>query len=145
MYALIYKFNICKFNKIEGLSLGADASRAPLHLKPGLATHGSAHALSPFCLHVAPMIRGVMLNSLQLSAAINYSFLWIGAIRVTMTTNVFGSVLHPLQVCGWILKDSKCSAPGDRNNKHEVHISVGRLVLFVQFPSASGCRGYFEC
>lgn len=61
-----------------------------------------------------------------------------------MATNVFGSALHPLQGCGWSackyyctvhFKDSKSSAPGDRNNKHEIHGSVGRLVLFVDAVS----------
>lgn len=59
-----------------------------------------------------------------------------------MATNVFGSALHPLQGCGWStckyyctvhFKDSKSSAPGDRNNKYVKLSSVGRHCLWTHF------------
>ena len=61
-----------------------------------------------------------------------------------MATNVFGSALHPPQGCGWSackyyctvhFKDSKSSAPRDRNNKHEILSSAGRLVQLMDAAS----------
>lgn len=61
-----------------------------------------------------------------------------------MATDVFGSALHPLQGCGCSackyyctqhFKDSKSSAPRDRNNKHEILGSVGRVVLLADAAS----------
>lgn len=40
----------------------------------------------------------------------------------------------------YVFKDSKSSVPGDRNNKHEILSTVGRLVLLMDplFPQLLG-------